>query len=362
MNQSTTYRYEGIQALRFVAALLVVVTHSTFYVADRLIAGHPVWSAGAAGVDVFFVISGFVMVVSSQGLIGRPDGARTFLLRRLSRIVPMYWVATTLKLAAVLAVPAAVLNGGIDLGYVAASYLFIPAFAQSGEIHPLVAVGWTLNFEMFFYAVFALAMMLRVSPVPLVGALFACLSVAALFRQPDWPALSFWLDTILLEFVAGMLLAKLCLAGVRVPAPVAVLMVAIGFVGLLWPWGALPQMMRVLNWGIPAMLIVAGVALLEPVLQGRLPRPTMLLGDSSYALYLFHPMISPAAPALLAKLAFPNAPLSILLSVALAIGVALVVHRFGERPVTAMLKVLVERRARCSPAPSGVPGRSRPSA
>lgn len=352
MKQSTAYRYEGIQALRFVAALLVVVTHATFYVSERLVPDHPVWSNGAAGVDVFFVISGFVMVVSSQGLIGRDDGARTFLLRRLSRIVPLYWVATTLKVAAILAVPAAVLNGGIDVAHIVKSYLFIPSYNEQGGLHPVVAVGWTLNFEMFFYIAFALALWLRVPPLPFVGLIFAALSVAALFREPDWPALAFWLDTIVLEFVAGMVLARLCIDGARVPPAVAATMVLVGFAGLLWPWGEVPGMMRVLVWGIPAVLIVAGVALLEPVLQGRVPASLMSLGDSSYALYLFHPMIAPAAPALLAKAALPNVPLSILLSIALSIGVALVVYRFGERPVTARLKGVVEGRdrRRLSPA------------
>ncbi|MFZ4759466.1 MAG: acyltransferase family protein, partial [Burkholderiaceae bacterium] len=303
MKQSSTYRYEGIQALRFVAALLVVVTHSTFYVSERLVAGYPVWSSGAAGVDVFFVISGFVMVVSSHSLIGRPDGARVFMLRRLSRIVPLYWVATTLKVAAILAVPAAVLNGGLDLGHVVKSYLFLPSYNEQGGLHPVVAVGWTLNFEMFFYVVFATAMVLRVPPLPFVGLFFAALSVAALFRQPDWPAVAFWLDTILLEFVAGMVIARLCMSGVRVAPPVAIAMTAAGFAGLLWPWGVVPDMMRVLAWGVPAALIVSGVAMLEPVLQGRVPSQLMLLGDSSYALYLFHPMIAPIAPALLAKAA-----------------------------------------------------------
>ncbi len=350
MKPSIPHRYDGIQALRFVAALLVVVTHATFYVAERLVPGYPVWASGAAGVDVFFVISGFVMAVSSRTLIGRSDGAQTFMLRRLSRIVPLYWVATTLKLAAVLAVPSAVLNAGLDPGHILRSYLFLPSYNEHGALQPVVGVGWTLNFEMFFYVVFALAMVLRVPPLPFVGLLFAGLSVAALFRQPDWVAAAFWLDTILLEFVAGMAIAQLCMSGMRMPPAAAVSMVAVGFVGLLWPWGVVPDMMRVLTWGIPAALIVGGVAFLEPVLQGRVPARVLLLGDSSYALYLFHPMIAPIAPVLLAKAALPNAPLSIVLSIALSIGSALVAYRFGERPVTAFLRSAVEGHNRLKPA------------
>lgn len=340
---SHSLRFEGIQALRFIAALLVVVTHASAYVAGRLIEGYPIWSSGAAGVDVFFVISGFVMVVSSRGLIGRPDGARTFLLRRASRVVPLYWGATTLKIAAVIAAPAAVVNGGLDIGHIVRSYLFLPSYNEQGLLVPVVGVGWTLNFEMFFYAMFAAGMALRISPTRFVAVLFSGLSIVALFRQPDWPAVAFWFDTIVLEFVAGMFIAHWCMSGVRVPPVFAAALATVGFVGLLWPWGVVPDMMRLLTWGMPAVMIVTGVALLEPVLQGRVPATLISLGDSSYALYLFHPMIAPLAPVLLAKAAMPNAPLSIVLSIALSMAAAIAVYRFGERPLTSLLKVFVER-------------------
>jgi exopolysaccharide production protein ExoZ len=263
-----------------------------------------------------------------------------------------------LGLRCVAGVPATVLNGSLDWGYILKSFLFLPAYSEQGGLHPLLAVGWTLNFEMFFYVVFALALWLRVPPLPFVSLLFAGLSVAALFRQPDWPALAFWMNTILLEFVAGMAIARMCMTGVRVSPAVAAAMTATGFAGLLWPWGVVPDMMRVLTWGIPAALIVAGVAQLEPLLQGRVPTQLMRLGDSSYALYLFHPMIAPAAPALLAKVAFPNAPLSILLSTALAIAAALVVYRYGERCVTEMLKATLDDLKRRRPERAGAVDRT----
>ncbi len=122
------YRYDGIQALRFVAALLVVFTHSTFYVGERLIPGFPVWSNGAAGVDIFFVISGFVMVISSQELLARADGWRIFMMRRIARIVPLYWIATSLKLVAVISVPSLAINAGLDPWQCVKSFLFLPSF------------------------------------------------------------------------------------------------------------------------------------------------------------------------------------------------------------------------------------------
>ncbi len=335
--QRHTTQYEGIQALRFVAALLVVLIHSTFYVSERLLPGFPVWTPGAAGVDVFFVISGFVMVVSSASLAGRPGAAAEFISRRVIRVVPLYWAATTLKLAAILAVPAAVLNGGVDVAHVISSYLFLPWHDANGDLKPLLGVGWTLNFEMFFYAMFALALWARVPPIRFVGMLFATMSIVALFRRPDWPAFAFWFDTIVLEFVAGMLIGQAALRGWRLSAAAAAALTVAGGVLLLWPWGVVPDMARVLSWGLPAIAIVAGTVLLEPVLAGRVPRWLTRLGDASYSLYLFHPLTAPIAPALLAKLGLPIAWLSIAGSVAISIAVSVLVHAIAERPVTAWL-------------------------
>src|ERR1700730_16626449 len=87
----------SIQALRIVAAGLVVVTHSTFYAFERLDRNFFVWQRGTRGVDIFFVISGFVMIYSSQKLLALPGGWKTFAERRIVRIVPLYWLILRLK-------------------------------------------------------------------------------------------------------------------------------------------------------------------------------------------------------------------------------------------------------------------------
>lgn len=329
--------------MRFVAALLVVFTHSTFYVGERLIPGFPVWSNGAAGVDIFFVISGFVMVISSQELLARADGWRIFMMRRIARIVPLYWIATSLKLAAIISVPSMAINAGLDPWHIAKSFLFLPSFNERGVLEPVLGVGWTLNFEMFFYAVFAAALFLRRPPLRLVTMLFLVVCFIALLRTPAWPAIGFWANTIVIEFVAGMWIAHACLTGRQCNLLGAMAMVGIGFGGLLVPWGDIPDMMRPLTWGIPAMLIVCGVAFMEPALKGRVPAPLLYLGNSSYALYLFHPMVAPIAPALLAKLGLVNAPLSISASVLLAIASGSFVHSFIERPINKVTRSTFRR-------------------
>jgi exopolysaccharide production protein ExoZ len=114
-----------IQALRAVAALLVVLYHAFNMWGERVDAAAPgvSWENGAAGVDIFFVISGFVMVVSSRRIIGQAGAWLTFLRHRIMRIVPLYWLLTSGKIAAVVLLPALVVGTKLDLAFVVRSYL-----------------------------------------------------------------------------------------------------------------------------------------------------------------------------------------------------------------------------------------------
>ena len=103
----------------------------------------------ASGVDLFFVISGFIMVYSSEDLFGARGAWRTFLTRRLVRIVPLYWLTTAITIP--------LMSLTVDWQSLLGSYFFIPYRAPSNAIVPLHGVGWTLNLEMFFYVIFAAA-------------------------------------------------------------------------------------------------------------------------------------------------------------------------------------------------------------
>ena len=96
----------SVQAMRGLAAVMVLLLHATEVATERFGSRHQNWWAGAAGVDIFFVISGYVMSLSSGRLTRRKGGATEFLKRRLERIVPIYWIATTLKVALLLMAPA----------------------------------------------------------------------------------------------------------------------------------------------------------------------------------------------------------------------------------------------------------------
>jgi exopolysaccharide production protein ExoZ len=349
--RAATPRYEGVQVLRFVAALAVVVTHATFYTHERLDRHLTVWDAGTAGVDIFFVISGFVIVVSSRRLIGRAGGGREFAARRLIRIVPLYWIATTVNLVVLLLLPGQVLHSRLDWWNVTSSYLFLPSYTSDGQIEPLLGVGWTLTFEMFFYAVFAAAILLRRNVYVVVGLVMGACAVGALWHTPGGPAIGFYLSPRVLEFYLGMLLA---LVSVRLhPGRTwAALCLGAGlvllFVAPLDGYG-LPLLLRK---GLPALLVVAGAVFLEPHVGRRLPRALVFLGGASYALYLFHPMIAPAVPALLKHAGLRFDVLSVAGALVVAVAAASVVHAALERPLTRRLnRAWRERRAQVAERP-----------
>jgi exopolysaccharide production protein ExoZ len=332
--------YLGLQALRIIAAVLVLITHSGFYASERLDRSFKYWGTGAAGVDLFFVISGFVMVYSSVNLIGDRKGWLVFSQRRVIRIVPMYWLATTVKLVMMVLAGEFVLHARFNPLETVMSYLFLPTRNSDGNLFPLLGVGWTLNFEMLFYMLFAAALFLRVSVFRFVGTLLFLLATGALFRQNDWPAVSFYLNPIVLDFFFGMLIARACLRGKYLPRGAAVLSVLAGLLLLL--------VYPVTIWhtslaGLSAAMVIGGVVGLEAWLTW-IPGWLIYLADASYVIYLFHPLVAPAAPMILSKLNMPYPLLSIALSICFALLAGCSIHELVEKPVTLWLKRAVETR------------------
>lgn len=283
-----------VQALRAVAALMVVVFHSLEVWGDRIDAHAPFvdWENGAAGVDIFFVISGFVMIVAARRLVDMPEGWLTFLRHRVVRIVPLYWLLTSLKVAAVLLLPWLAMRTSMDFGFIAGSYLFLPVIDQAGNFRPLIPMGWTLTYEMLFYAIFAAALALRIDVLRVIVPGLGVIALLGLLRDASWPSWTILFSTIVLEFIFGVMLAKATLKGFRLSPRAALLTLAIGVIGVL----ALPMIsanMRVVMWGIPAFGVVAGAVSLEPIVARRLPRWLLSLGDASYSIYLSHGFLIP---------------------------------------------------------------------
>jgi Predicted acyltransferases len=334
-------QYQGIQALRFVAALLVAVTHSTFYAHERLNPDLHVWRPGAIGVDMFFIISGFVMMASSQSILNAPNGWRDFAAKRILRIVPMYWLATTMKIALILIIPSMVLHAELSPWRIFSSYLFLPSTNPEGRFEPLVGVGWTLLFEMFFYAVFAAALFLKVRVVKFVGSLLLAFCVIGFFRTSEWPAATMYFDPVVSYFLVGMLYYHLAQ---RIPSGVlagvaGITLSAIFIAVYLFELPVRGAANSAAAFGIACSGVLLVIAA-EPWLKNRIPRVVLFFGEASYVLYLFHPFISPAVPEAVKRLA-PEliTPVQcVVLSVIAALVGAAIIHVLIERPLTRALK------------------------
>ena len=141
-------RVGNVQLLRALAASSVLLSHA----ADVLIPDNDAWQAipWTAGVDLFFVISGFVMMLLCDGQFGSPGIARHFLTRRIIRIVPSYWFFTALLAALLLIEPTVTRNTVLTAPIAISSFLFVPWPRTDGLLNPLLSQGWTLNYEAFF--------------------------------------------------------------------------------------------------------------------------------------------------------------------------------------------------------------------
>lgn len=329
----------SVQALRACAAIAVALCHFKNF-SDRLDgqarAPHAL-TALASGVDIFFVISGFVMVYASREMFGSPGAAGPFLVKRIGRILPLYILTTAI------AVPLMYRPG--DPLSLAMSFLFIP-FAGG----PSYGVGWTLNFEMYFYALFAVALAQPRNKAAVVLGVFMIAAVClGQFFKPSTTVLKWWSDPIILEFLAGMMLALLYERGLRLPGYLRLGLIAVGCLalwlkaphGLSAPVGS----MRFVYWGIPAAMIFAGAVLGQEIDFGWLRRPVNVLGDASYGIYLWHSISLSIIHHLFTPL--PNQPVKVLvLSVAfvLSIAVAIVAHYHFERPALRLVSSLLARR------------------
>ena len=355
-------RFLSIQVLRAVAAIGVIYQHLQYDFSIKFgVAGFPpALGVSDLGVDLFFVISGFIMVYTSESLYGRAGGWKTFMTRRVIRIVPIYWLTTLAALAYILVRQRAsdLEPASIFYPWIAASFLFVPFPRTSGDVVPLNGVGWTLNYEMFFYAIFVVALLLpRRFAVGAVSLLFAALAVVGIAFTPLPNPLAYWCDTIILEFVFGMLIAAALREGFTLPRWAGALCVLAGLAAHVWVGlvggGGLP---RFIIWGLPGAFIVAGLAATaRPAVCVRRPRLLtrlfVFLGDASYSIYLVHPFMVAAPRLILFGLAGdgvtvpPHPWLYAGTQFAAAIAVGVMVHLAFERPVTRYLRRRYERRA-----------------
>lgn len=275
----------SIQALRALAAWMVVCHHFMqiffdFHPDGPI--GHFFSVRGAVGVDIFFVISGLVIYLSTHD---KPQAPQRFLLNRVLRIVPAYWFYTLMMGLLLVSAGAYMPHGEVSLSTFLFSLLFIPAENPGGYgLYPTLNVGWTLNYEMFFYLVFSLVFMVprALRPMLVAAVLFAIVECVTHF---GWVS-RFYANNIIYEFLLGIAIGVAWRRGWVRPGlwwPLA--LVALGAVTIY----RLEPNNRLLDWGLPSALIVLGCLALEPYFKGS--QVLKALGDRSYSVYLVHVLV-----------------------------------------------------------------------
>ncbi|MCJ7996703.1 acyltransferase [Rhizobium cremeum] len=352
---------ETIQCLRGVACLMVLLFHGAMTEAKfwpesdyRLL---HVFMFGFSGVDLFFVISGFIITWVTFERIGRPSSIPTFFAKRALRIYPVFWVVyAILSLAVYYGVGLQYLGDDMTMGAHIKSLLLIP---QDLTFNRVVPVSWTLVHEMLFYAVFCIIIAMPRTMMPAVLGLWVGLIVAASefgFGSGSWLAY-YAMSPLNLEFIFGCAVALLAKRfSIRMP----VAMLATG-VAIFIASGTITNMnlgilssayAKVLAFGVPSFLIVWGLVEMEKRRTRRLPKALVLVGNASYSIYIIHLGIFQAVRRFTSGVEAPFGPewgltaqvgwVSLLVFSGLVGG--LLLHHMVEKPVMEVNSRLFRRR------------------
>lgn len=301
MTSPNARNLDWIQMLRGVAALLVVFVHARYAMldTDQWALANQVFMPGAMGVDLFFVISGFIMYYSTAGSPGGPHEALRFFIKRFARVWPVYAAVT-------LAYVLAVIGSGYFEGNKAnffRSIFFIPLDVHAPPYFSMaLPVGWTLIFEMYFYVAFAVSMLfgrLRwfvLASWALLSVILLPLARRGFGLEVDVDlgygrAMAIASSPFVLEFLAGVLIGwlyrarRLTLRSNYVAAHVMAM--GVGFA--IWAiYSGVTVMHGPMRWGWPVALMVLCTAIACKTLDLRVPRVLTWLGSISYSLYLTH--------------------------------------------------------------------------
>jgi len=311
---SSIGKINAIQGLRGIAALLVVADHSILQFsqttrADRAANANLIYVAetlGRHGVEIFFLISGFVMTVASYEDFKQPKASSSFLWRRIVRIVPLYWLITALVVAQILW-QGRVLHP-LDL---LRSLAFVPYVNDDGSLQPLLRRGWTLNYEMFFYVVFAIALFQgpRRGLSAVVSTLLLLTFVGQLWSSDRCTAdscrvLAFYLQPIMLYFAGGIILGAFRVflqrrnktPGLRFDNGLG-LALALTAAQVVYISFATPSTVTYVVGVLYCLLVTAVCALLEDRSEhGWLRILSVMVGEASYSIYMTHSMfVDPAS-------------------------------------------------------------------
>ena len=350
-NKASHSLLHNVQSLRGIAAFLVMLSH--LYLIDVKYSGDPILpkalDVGMAGVDIFFVISGFIMVYVTRNISQwRATNAAEFLFARVTRIYPLYWIMTLATLAVYIIRPDMVFGGSDNTPDILKSFLLWP-----DDSAPLLQLGWTLIHEMSFYIIFAVLLCLGVKRLPLSLTVWTALIFVG--HMAGWrdisPVTNILFHPLSLEFIIGACLGLIYphMKTTKLLPLILLLAALLGLALAAFKHSVFPtDFERIAIFGTLATMIVSSSVWLERT--GSIsPKPLQRLGDWSYSLYLTHILTLSLLGRIWSEFAVPGALDNILALTAIVIAaiiIAAITYYLIERPI---LRVLKNTRKRLFP-------------
>lgn len=315
----------SIQALRGVASLLVLILHCSHKENTYSQGVFTGFGIGNIGVDIFFIISGFIMAYTTKPNLT----AKKFLIKRCIRIVPLYWITLSFALIAYLSFPNLV-NGG-RTSAVISSFFLIPS-----NLPFLNQNAWTLSYEFVFYILFAISLSLW-SKFLLLSTIFSILSLSAigLCVKFNNPFLQMLTSSLMIEFIYGFFLYYFILEWNKVKIyRLLILCISIAITLIIFIID-IPFEFRFFSFGLPALCLCLVLVSCESFFKKYLSKLSSFIGDISYSLYLTHPFILSGVGYLLYKLNLSNNSYIFVFTLLMtSVVAAFFVYKYIENPLT----------------------------
>jgi len=341
-------KINSIQALRAFAVVSVVFVHSFSSHTGILSTFYQLSHWGAIGVDLFFVISGFIMTMILPAYT-RNNNSKTFILKRLIRVLPMYWLVSffiglvNFK------------NGTLTFPTFFKSVLLFPVFDKKEIIFAVIPQGWTLSYELYFYLVIYLILLSTVGQK--LKVIFITLLISAsvgYFNHADLSILRFFTSPLLYEFALGITVGIIYFYVRDFPHNIASLKkysVALVIIGtccmlatIVTGFGNIylaeyvtsenaTALQRIVLWGIPSAIFVLGIVLSELAYQYNIPKIFIKIGDASYSCYLIHFFIAQKINAHFNATIAKHPDMSVFAIVLIIVALSLLVYKYIEKPL-----------------------------
>jgi len=359
-------KINSLQLLRAVAVSLVIFVHASYYGVPKISAVNPVDSFynlkqwGNLGVDLFFAISGFIMTIIYESYI-KPSGWKTFFMKRIIRIVPLYYLLSCLDAFITIFIH----HQSVSAPQIVKTLFFFPILDINKFVVPLISVGWSLSYEMYFYTIIGIALLFKKYIPQLVLVTLFSLGILGFFWNSDIVLLKFLTSPLLLEFAFGIACGliyrrflvssinnyqrKILALGLTISG--VILMSLSFFMNVKWQINYqtviendnVIAFYRTIIWGIPTAIFMLGVILLEKSFQLKTAPILILAGDASYSCYLIHGMVYPVVASVFKYLSL-GPILYLVVIIPICIGVSIIFYKIIEKPLVSGIDKLLKYR------------------